>query len=377
DLTQPQDGLALSERTLVEDQRGRRRPGFVAEHAELLVGQDCGIHASARLIGPVVLHDGVIVEAGATVVGPTVVGSGSRIRHGATVVQSVLADHSVVAAGVTIRHRVASGRCSASAAATELQAEPSCLTVGPLGEQRPAGGGGATPTGPAHLARRIHLAVKRVLDVVFSLAALLVLSPLLIVVAVLIKLESPGPVLFIHHREKRGGRQFPCLKFRTMVAGAHRQQRTLYKQNALDGPQFKLRHDQRITRLGQWVRGTNIDELPQLINVLLGHMSLVGPRPSPFRENQICVPWRRARLSVRPGITGLWQVCRSADRTGGDFHEWIFYDIAYVRHFSIWLDIKIVAATVLSGGGRWSVPMPWLIRDRTDELGQLQPAATA
>jgi lipopolysaccharide/colanic/teichoic acid biosynthesis glycosyltransferase len=215
------------------------------------------------------------------------------------------------------------------------------------------------------------------MDVTLSLAALLVLFPLLIVVAVLIKLESPGPILFVHRRERKGGKQFPCLKFRTMVADAHRQQRALYQQNALDGPQFKLHHDPRITRVGTWVRGTNIDELPQLINVLLGHMSLVGPRPSPFRENQICIPWRRARLSVRPGITGLWQICRSPNRSAGDFHEWIYYDIAYARHISVWLDIKIMLATVVTRGGRWSVPMSWLIRDRTGGLGYPQRAATA
>jgi len=377
DLTQAQGVLALSERMLAEDLRGRSRPGFVAKHAELLVGRECRIHPSARLIGPVILHQRVTVEAGVTIVGPTVVGGGSRIQCEAVVAQSVLVDNTVVAAGATVRHRVASGRCSASAAATEPPAEPSCLTVGPVDEHWGAGGMGATPMGLARRVRRVHLAVKRVLDVVLSLAGLLVLSPLLIVVAVLIKLESPGPVLFVHRREQKGGKEFPCLKFRTMAANAHRQQRVLYKQNALDGPQFKLRHDPRITRVGCWVRGTNIDELPQLINVLLGHMSLVGPRPSPFRENQICVPWRRARLSVRPGITGLWQICRSEDRSAGDFHQWIFYDIAYVRHLSIWLDMKIVLATVLTQGGRWSVPLSWMVRGEAGSLGSRRRPAVA
>ena len=215
-------------------------------------------------------------------------------------------------------------------------------------------------------ARLIHAAAKRIIDVVFASAALLALSPLLIAVAILIKLGSPGPVLFVHRREQKGGREFPCLKFRTMVADAHRQQRALYKQNEVDGPQFNVPNDPRVTPLGWWLRGTNIDELPQLINVLLGHMSLVGPRPSPFRENQICVPWRQARLSVRPGITGLWQLCRSPDRSAGDFHQWIFYDMAYVRHFSTWLDIKILLATVLTRGGRSRVPLSWMIRGETD-----------
>jgi hypothetical protein len=115
-----------------------------------------------------------------------------------------------------------------------------------------------------------------------------------------------------------------------------------------------------VTPVGRWLRATNLDELPQLFNVARGEMSLIGPRPSPFRENQICVPWRRARLSVRPGITGLWQVCRDA-RTCGDFHQWICYDTLYVRHLSLTLDFKILAATLLSMGGQWSVPLRWLI----------------
>jgi lipopolysaccharide/colanic/teichoic acid biosynthesis glycosyltransferase len=145
-----------------------------------------------------------------------------------------------------------------------------------------------------------------------------------------------------------------------MSADAHRRQRELYEQNELDGPQFKLGHDPRITRIGRLLRGTNLDEIPQLFNVLVADMNLVGPRPSPFRENQICVPWRRARLSVQPGITGLWQICRDR-KSGADFHQWIFYDLTYVRNRSFWLDVKILLATVLTGGGHWSVPFNWVI----------------
>lgn len=204
-----------------------------------------------------------------------------------------------------------------------------------------------------------------------SVIGLLVLSPLLLLVAILVKLDSRGPVLFAHGREGKGGREFPCLKFRTMVVGADRQQHALSAKNEVDGPQFKIEDDPRVTRLGRFLRTTNLDELPQLINVFLGHMSLVGPRPSPFRENQICVPWRQARLSVRPGITGLWQVCRS-NRSAGDFNQWIYYDITYVRHFSFWLDLRILVATLLTFGGRWSVPLMWMVptADRTQGLSR-------
>jgi lipopolysaccharide/colanic/teichoic acid biosynthesis glycosyltransferase len=237
------------------------------------------------------------------------------------------------------------------------------MSGAPHGMDAVSGAGVPTPSGTGAVlrGRRLHLAAKRVMDVVLSFLGLLVLSPFLLLVAIVIKLDSAGPVLFVHQRERKGGKEFPCFKFRTMRADAHREQRMLYKQSILDGPQFKVPRDPRLTSVGPWLRSTNIDELPQLINVLLGHMSLVGPRPSPFRENQICVPWRRARLSVRPGITGLWQVCRGEDRSRGDFHEWIFFDIAYVRHVSVWLDLKIVLATLLTLGGRWSVPMSWMI----------------
>jgi hypothetical protein len=149
-----------------------------------------------------------------------------------------------------------------------------------------------------------------------------------------------------------------------MVEGAHAQQRALYRQNTLDGPQFKLDEDPRVTRVGRWLRAANVDELPQLFNVLRGDMSLIGPRPSPFRENQICVPWREARLSVRPGITGLWQTCRH-ERAAGDFHQWIYFDTLYVRHLSFFVDLKILIATLVTCAGRWSVPLTWIIPRRT------------
>src|SRR5690606_30221033 len=119
----------------------------------------------------------------------------------------------------------------------------------------------------------------------------IVLSPLFLLTALLIKLDSRGPVLYGDRREGKGGAPFRCWKFRTMVPGADVQQRRLYQRNQVDGPQFKLERDTRVTRVGRWLRRTNIDELPQLFNVVLGQMSLIGPRPSPFRENQICVPW--------------------------------------------------------------------------------------
>jgi lipopolysaccharide/colanic/teichoic acid biosynthesis glycosyltransferase len=120
----------------------------------------------------------------------------------------------------------------------------------------------------------------------------------------------------------------------------------LAKQNQADGPQFFMENDPRLTRIGAFIRKTNLDELPQFFNVLAGHMSVVGPRPSPRRENQFCPAWREARLSVRPGITGLWQVNRTRIR-GADFQEWIKYDIEYVENQGWLLDLRIIWKTIL------------------------------
>jgi lipopolysaccharide/colanic/teichoic acid biosynthesis glycosyltransferase len=163
-----------------------------------------------------------------------------------------------------------------------------------------------------------------------------------------VKLTSPGPVFFAHRRQGLNGKEFDCLKFRSMRHGADALQAKLRARNEVDGPQFKIAHDPRLTPIGYFLRETNLDELPQLFNVLLGHMSLVGPRPSPDDENQLCPAWRRTRLSVKPGVTGLWQVLRSRQYPETDFQQWIYYDVAYARHRSFRLDLRILLFTPLS-----------------------------
>ncbi len=365
DLGRERGFLTLHEKVMADLGEDRPVPGMHPQAPGVLACSGCRISPAASIIGPVILQANVVVEAGAVVVGPSLIGQESVIRGGAMVVQSVLLPGTDVGPEATVRHRVASGRCQGLTAGHESLAEAAEEISNE--DLMDADQSSAAPLEPASEAstrrHRIHAAIKRGMDATLSALALVVLSPLMLFVAALIKLDSSGPIFFVHRRERRGGKDFPCLKFRTMTQGAHLQQRQLYAQSQVDGPQFKMNDDPRVTRLGHWLRATNIDELPQLINVLVGHMSLVGPRPSPFRENQICVPWRLARLSVRPGITGLWQVCRQDDRSRGDFHEWIYYDIAYVRHFSIWLDLKIFVATIATLGGRWSVPLSWLTRN--------------
>lgn len=190
--------------------------------------------------------------------------------------------------------------------------------------------------------------VKRLFDATAALTGLIVLSPLMLVAAALVKWTSPGPALFGHRRQGLGGREFLCWKFRSMRKDADKLQDQLRAKNEVDGPQFKMADDPRVTTIGAWLRRTNIDELPQLFNVLFGQMSLVGPRPSPDKENQLCPAWRRTRLSVKPGITGLWQVLRRRNRPDSDFQEWIYYDVEYARHRSFLLDIEILLWTPVS-----------------------------
>ncbi len=188
-------------------------------------------------------------------------------------------------------------------------------------------------------------ALKRGFDVVFALLVLFLTLPLFPLVMLAIWLEDGRPFFFGHVRETLGGREFHCWKFRSMRKDAEQLKQQYLKDNQADGPQFYIAEDPRLTRVGRVIRKLNIDELPQFFNVLRGHMSVVGPRPSPRRENQFCPPWREARLSVRPGITGLWQVMRTR-RPGMDFQEWIKYDLEYVQNASLLTDLGILWQTI-------------------------------
>lgn len=193
---------------------------------------------------------------------------------------------------------------------------------------------------------------KRGLDFSLALVLLTLMLPLLAVTALLVRLTSPGPVLFAQERVGLGKRKFRLYKFRTMVDGAEAQLDELEHLNEVSGPVFKIKNDPRITPLGRWLRKTSIDELPQLINVVLGDMSLVGPRPLPVRDYEGFDQDRhRRRFSVRPGITCLWQV---KGRNAIPFEEWMALDMEYIDRWSFWMDLKILAQTVpavLRGGG--------------------------
>ncbi len=219
--------------------------------------------------------------------------------------------------------------------------------------------------------RNLYFTAKRILDLTIATALLALLSPLLALIAILIKLDSPGPAFF---RQTRVGaqrhvqngavtwrvRHFVIYKFRTMVRDAdpslHEQHIRAFVEGRTNGAdesraKFKLQNDPRVTRVGRWLRRTSLDELPQLLNVVKGEVSLVGPRPVPTYEVAQYQPWHRERLATLPGITGLWQI---SGRTALPFEDMIRLDIDYVRRQSLWLDLKIIILTipaVLSGRG--------------------------
>lgn len=195
-------------------------------------------------------------------------------------------------------------------------------------------------------------ALKRAIDIVSSVVLLVLLFPLFVLVGAVIKLTSPGRIFFRQERVGLNKRRFFILKFRTMVDGAERMMSALEDLNEASGPVFKIKNDPRTTFVGTFLRRTSIDELPQLVNVLMGDMSLVGPRPLPLRDYEgFNEDWQRRRFTVRPGITCLWQV---NGRGSIPFDRWMELDIQYLNDWSLWLDIKILARTipaVLKGTG--------------------------
>lgn len=260
---------------------------------------DAQVPSDVHFIGPVWVGAGRKIEPGATVVGPAVLWDDPSHRPQQKLVSWSELEPSAVLAAVR-RNKASKAR-------------------GPFG--------------------------KRLFDILFALIVLLLTAPIYPLVMLAIWIEDGRPFFFAHMRETLGGREFPCLKFRSMRKDAERIKAALSKANQADGPQFYLTQDPRLTRIGRLIRKLNIDELPQFINVLRGDMSVVGPRPSPKSENQFNPAWREARLNVRAGITGLWQVCRTR-RAGLDFQEWIKFDLQYVQNASWRLDLWIISKTI-------------------------------
>jgi lipopolysaccharide/colanic/teichoic acid biosynthesis glycosyltransferase len=206
-------------------------------------------------------------------------------------------------------------------------------------------GAAAQPLPRLFARRRFQILLKRVADSTLALVLLFILSPLFLIVAVAVKVTSPGPALYRWRVVGQGGRYFVGYKFRTMIEGGDQLKKELLALNEMRGPVFKMKDDPRVTSLGRFLRRFSLDELPQLWSVLKGDMSLVGPRPPLQEEYRRFSDWQKQKLAVRPGITCLWQI--SGRNHIRDFDDWVRLDLKYIEDWSLWLDVKIMFKTVI------------------------------
>ena len=309
---------------------GGRRPGG----NRVWIGKGAVVSDSARLMGPVVIGEGAAVGANCQIIGPAVVGSGARLEEGVLFRESVALPGAVVPKGSQVEYAFWTSRGEVPCSGGQ---------GGRLGWGSDPALDGEESLPSAAGEKGSYVFFKRAADVSLAALGLILLSPLFILIVLAIRLDSPGPVFYTKRRCGLGGREFPMVKFRTMISGADRLQQELFNQNEVDGPVFKIWKDPRITRVGGFLRRTSLDELPQLWNVFCGEMSLVGPRPLVMEEMRFNPKWRDIRLTVRPGITGLWQINGRGEES---FHDWIQHDIAYVLKRSFALDLKILFETV-------------------------------
>jgi lipopolysaccharide/colanic/teichoic acid biosynthesis glycosyltransferase len=293
---------------------------------------EISISTDARLFGEITFGRNVTVGANAIIAGPAVIAEGANIADNAIIRDCIIGPGVSVPVGCVLQSRVIADSSRISGQFCDAR----CKSV-----SRNLQNGGHSLSCYRIWPRFSYAGfIKRIADIIMATIVLVVFAPILPLVALAVKLGSPGPVFFKDMRQGLHGKPFACLKFRTMLAGADAMQEKLRALNEADGPQFVISDDPRMSRVGRFLRETYIDEIPQFLSILLGHMSVVGPRPSPESENVLCPFWRDARLSVRPGLTGLWQVCRTRQPMK-DFQEWIQYDIEYVRNLSIGLDMWI------------------------------------
>jgi len=300
------------------------------------------IDETARLFGRVLLGHNVRIRRNAVIVGPAIIGDNVDISDEVLVKSSVIAQDISLPEKCFVKNRFVTDN-------TGVKSQHPCRPDGNPsrwhGISKPLGHKNKNNTFRTWPRFSYPGWFKRFFDICAAAILLILFAPVIPFLAMAVKFSSPGSVFFSDKRQGLHGREFNCLKFRTMTAGADKIQSKLRGISHTDGPQFKVKDDPRITTVGRFLRDTCLDEIPQFFNVLRGQMSLIGPRPSPVSENSLCPPWRDARLSVRPGITGLWQICRTRQQ-GQDFQEWIHYDIKYVRDISFSMDMWIFIQTV-------------------------------
>jgi lipopolysaccharide/colanic/teichoic acid biosynthesis glycosyltransferase len=308
-------------------------------------------NAAWRLLGPVALGPDCRLADEVLILGPTAMGPRCEVGKGAIINECVILGDTligrgsylsrcVVGEGTTVRN----GTILHESAIIKSQSGERDVDVLALRE--------STYRDPQSVVKHLHwqtpagpfyLKLKRIVDVMAAALGLIITAPLLLIIAVAIKLDSPGKVFFRQSRCGLMGRNFIMYKFRSMVSNSEELKREIQAMNEVDGPMFKISGDPRITRVGKFLRDTNLDELPQLWNVLKGDMSLVGTRPLTLEEMRYNPRWRDARLSVRPGMTGLWQVEAHSKL---QFNYWILHDLDYAQNISPSLDLKIMGKTM-------------------------------
>ena len=327
DLNTPDGLLKYTTTTLVRMNSNTRISDNDAKlYGNVLTGENVTFGKNVKIIGPAVIEDNVSVPDDA-IINNSIIASGQALQHGQIVNNTIYFGNSY--------RKMQSKACSMPS-----WNSPDFIFPDDLGRSKKYN---VFRIWPLFSYPRI---VKRFIDLTGSAFILTLLAPVFLILALLIKLTSRGPVFYKAVRQGRYGKQIKCLKFRTMIAGAEKMQEKLRIVNEVDGPQFKIVHDPRVSSIGRFLRDTCLDETPQFFNVLMGKMSIVGPRPSPENENSQCPPWRDARLSVRPGITGLWQIARTR-RPSRDFQEWVHYDTEYIRRLSLKTDLSICCKTVM------------------------------
>lgn len=314
---------------------------------EVYVGESVLISPKAYIIGPVFIGANTEIADNAQIIGPTVIGENCIIAEGTMIRESVMWQNCVMEGRSKLTHCIATAglRVKQMALSDKILVENlrhSDLNLAAFSNVF----NGMVETSKLGLGRLkylIFLGTKRLIDIVMSSALLVLLSPLFLLIAAAIKFESSGPAIFRQVRCGKDGLDFEMLKFRSMEKDADAKQQGLFEKKSVDGPVFKLENDPRVTRVGTFLRKSSLDELPQLVNVLKGDMSLVGPRPLVMDEMKFSPSWRSIRLKVKPGITGMWQV---EGRGGVSFHDWISYDVQYVKNQSLFLDFKILLKTL-------------------------------
>ncbi len=323
----------------------KRRMHEIAE--DVWTGDGVTISPTAFIIGPVVIGNNTRISKGAQIIGPAVIGDNCIIGERAKVRESIIWEGFEMEEGSSFNYSIGGRGLKVRAGDSfdnkiivdELKFGDMNL-ISSRYEFNGVVESVSQKMGSFKYAVSIFL--KRLMDVTASCALFLLLSPVMLLLALAVKLDSDGPALFCQKRCGKNGEDFAMYKFRTMVKDAAGQQKKLTVKNNIDGPMFKLVDDPRITRVGKFLRKTSLDELPQLLNVLKGEMSLVGPRPLIMDEMKFSPSWRSIRLKVKPGITGLWQI---QGRSEASFHDWIRHDVYYVKNQSLWLDIKILLKT--------------------------------